>query len=179
MWKVRESDLGLHMSEPKLVTHFVKTNGLFPNNPALPLLHYKGVFSLATAEVVEEILQKNNWKPRWRDGIYTFHHYHSNTHEFLGVYAGTCDVQIGGENGEVVPIEKGDALLIPAGVSHKNVGSSADFKCVGAYPTAIEFDMNYGKASEFSQAIAKIEKVPLPKTDPISGGRKPLLDHWK
>jgi uncharacterized protein YjlB len=41
---------------------------------------------------------------------------------------------------------KGDVLLIPAGVAHKNVGASIDFKCVGAYPGGKEFDINLGKS---------------------------------
>lgn len=34
--------------------------------------------------------------------------------------------------------------MIPAGVAHKNLGSTADFGVAGAYPEGQDWDINYG-----------------------------------
>lgn len=99
-------------SEINIIHEVISKNGSFPNNSNLPLLIYQGCFVLEDSkpEIIEEIFFKNAWKGLWRDGIYDFHHYHSNTHEALGIYSGSCEVQIGGENGKIFELKKGDVL---------------------------------------------------------------------
>jgi len=70
-------------------------------------------------------------------------------------------------------------VVLPAGISHKNLGSSADFKCVGAYPEGQNYDMNYGKPSERPGADLNIRKVLLPLADPLFGDSGPLMHIWK
>ena len=55
---------------------------------------------------------------------------------------------LGGDGGLTTELGKGDVVVIPAGVAHKNLGSSADFACVGAYPDGRSYDMNYGNEDE-------------------------------
>lgn len=167
-------------SSPEIIHEIIEKQGWFPNNSKLPLLLYKHSLNLAkiTAEAVEELFTHNYWQNPWRNGIYPFHHYHSNTHEVLGIYAGACKVQIGGNQGRIFYVEKGDVLIIPAGVSHKNVGATPDFQCVGAYPFDIAYDMKEGKEEEYALAREQIQKVPLPKTDPVYGRQGPLFDYW-
>eukprot|EP01116_Phalansterium_solitarium_P011036 TRINITY_DN26646_c0_g1_i1.p2 TRINITY_DN26646_c0_g1~~TRINITY_DN26646_c0_g1_i1.p2 ORF type:complete len:215 (+),score=46.11 TRINITY_DN26646_c0_g1_i1:17-661(+) len=159
-------------------------DGDFPNNARLPLLLYSQVLSLTDAEptelasAFESVLDRNGWGWGWRDGIYPYHHYHSTQHEFLGVYSGSCKVQLGGPNGVVFEVAAGDSILIPAGVSHKNVGQSDDFFCVGAYPPGAEADMNYGKPDERPRVDVNIAKVPLPQRDPLYGDDGPLKSNW-
>ncbi|MFT4023565.1 MAG: hypothetical protein QM664_07260 [Flavihumibacter sp.] len=43
---------------------------------------------------------------------------------------------LGGYEDKIVQLEKGDVLVIPAGVAHKNVGCTDDFGCVGLIPEA-------------------------------------------
>lgn len=174
-----KKDADIHSG--KIIHHLIKENGFFPNNAKLPLLHYKKAFDLAhlNSGSIKKLFLENEWKNTWVDSIFQFHHYHSNTHEVLGISRGSCSVELGGERGLILGLEKGDALIIPAGVSHKNVGSSKDFECVGAYPFAISYDMNYGTQEESSVAIAKIKSVPLPKTDPVYGVDGPLFSYWK
>ena len=74
--------------------------------------------------------------------------------------------------------QSGDVIIIPAGVAHKNVGSSSDFRCVGAYPLGQSWDMNYGKPGERPQADQNITKVPLPESDPVYGIDGPLVKSW-
>ncbi len=58
--------------------------------------------------------EKNNWSNSWRNGIFNFHHYHSITHEVLGVHSGNAKVLLGGDRGILINAEKGDVIIIPA-----------------------------------------------------------------
>jgi uncharacterized protein YjlB len=78
----------------------------------------------------------------------------------------------------VLNIHARDVIIIPAGVAHKNLSTSADFGVVGAYPEGQDWDMNYGKPGERPKADLNIERVALPKLDPIYGASGPLLEKW-
>lgn len=154
----------------------------FPNNPDLPVLIYKHIFDFSEEDspvVVERILHGNNWGNSWRNGIYSFHHYHANAHEALGVYRGWAEVQLGGSNGNFFRIEKGDLVVLPAGVSHKRIDSGDGFAVVGAYPEGQFPDMFYGKDGERPKTDQIIENVALPDYDPIFGKKGVLFEHWK
>lgn len=152
---------------------------LFPNNPHYPVLIYENVFpSLQEPEAIQYLLKQNGWGHSWVDSIYDFHHYHSNTHETLVVIAGFCSVQLGGENGSSDTVTEGDVLILPAGVAHKSLDKSADFSCIGAYPSIVETDMNYGQESEYSTAVDMIKQVCLPDIDPIYGKDGPMFHYW-
>lgn len=161
--------------------HALTDDGTFPNNAELPLLIYQGAVRLPAADpasVYETLLDQNGWGGTWRNGIFSYHHYHSTAHEVLGVYRGQATVQLGGDEGIVLEIETGDVIIIPAGVAHKNLGSSRDFGVVGGYPAGQRWDMNYGQAGERPQADENIARVPLPEQDPIYGADGPLVEQW-
>ena len=110
--------------KPEIIKKVVKDDGTFPNSD-LPVLIYKAALILPeehSAKIIEEIFKKNNWTNSWRNGIYDYHHYHSVSHEVLGVYEGYTIVELGGAKGITQLIEKGDIIIIPAGVAHRNVG---------------------------------------------------------
>ena len=69
----------------------------------------------STPTAFDELFAKNDWIVRFRAGIYSFIHYHSNAHEVLGVARGHATVQFGGEAGQAVGVQVGDAVLLPAG----------------------------------------------------------------
>jgi uncharacterized protein YjlB len=167
---------------PAKIPHFaVSDNGTFPNS-LLPILIYKSVFHLPNNHapgIIEEVFDDNQWTNSWRNGIFTYHHYHSTTHEVLGVYCGECHVQLGGDSGIQLQLVKGDVLIIPAGVSHKNIGSSLDFKCIGAYPEGRDFDINLGKEGERPGTDENIRKVPIPTLDPLYGENGCLHLYWR
>ena len=170
------------IATPGEVLHFgLADDGTFPNNPALPLLLYLQALNLpdknAAAEV-EHLLARNRWTGSWRDGIYSYHHYHSTAHEVLAVYGGSATVQFGGPDGITQRVAVGDVVVIPAGVAHKNLGCSGDFAVVGAYPDGQDWDMCYGKAGERPRADDNIKRVAKPKTDPVYGTKGPIFDHW-
>lgn len=173
-------NMGKINQETEILYFHLRDDGIFPNNEKLPLILYRQVirFQDGGPEVVEEVFHQNGWGSSWRNGIYGFHHYHSTTHEVLGVYQGNCRVQLGGPEGEIFEIKKGDVVLIPAGVAHKNLGSSQDFKLVGAYPNGQSWNMNYGKKGERPLADQNIAKVKLPEKDPVLGDHGPVKERW-
>src|SRR2546423_10728902 len=82
------------LGSPEVITHVLKDDGKFPNNELLPLLIYRHSLNLPRhdpAAAIEELLEENDWCNSWRDGIYTYHHYHSNTHEALVVFSGSAE----------------------------------------------------------------------------------------
>ncbi len=164
-----------------VIAHQLEDDGRIPNNPKLPLLIYERAFdpgSLRQGAAVEDALMKNGWRGLWRNGIYNFHHYHSTAHEVLAVYSGSATVQLGGESGIVRTLHTGDVVIIPAGVGHKNLESSPDFKVIGGYPAGQDWDMCYGKPTERPRADHNIAQVPLPRADPVYGDDGPLLQYW-
>jgi uncharacterized protein YjlB len=176
-----EYTIPLESSGARLVAHRLEDDGSFPNNERLSLLVYVGVLHLPKEEpaaAIESLFHQHGWGGSWRDGVYTYHHYHSTAHEVLGVYGGTAQVQFGGPDGVILEVGRGDVVVIPAGVAHKNLGSSADFRVVGAYPGGRRPDMNYGRAGERPGADERIARVPHPEADPVYGEGGPLDEHW-
>ena len=167
----------------QMVVHLLKGNKLFPNNNRFPLLIYKSVFYDQNAETIaqsfESTLRKNGWTPLWRDIIYPYAHYHSTSHEGLGIFKGSCVVQFGGEEGVTETVDAGDYVLIPAGVSHKSLQQTDDFQAVGSYPNDGScVDMNYGKPNERPTADEHIAGVVVPDTDPLFGSDGPMFKYW-
>ena len=76
-------------------------------------------------------------------------------------------------------VEKGDVLVIPAGVAHINLGEENDVICVGGYPGGRDYDIKRGRKDERPRADKNIAEVPLPQTDPVFGKRGGLLKIWK
>ena len=92
---------------PQVASHLLQDDGTFPNNGALPLLAYVGAVRLPDvnpAAAFEELFHANGWGDSWRNGVYSFHHYHSTAHEVLGVYSGTARIQLGGEGGVALSV---------------------------------------------------------------------------
>ena len=158
-----------------------KDDGIFPNSP-LPLLCYRWAITTNAkdpASIFEERFAENDWTNSWRDGVYSFPHYHSTSHEVLGVYSGSATLRLGGEHGRNVEVHAGDVIVIPAGVAHQNVRVSDDFGVVGAYPGGRSWDLLRGLPGERPKADHNIAALPMPDTDPIYGANGPLRSIWK
>ncbi len=157
-----------------------RDNGKIPNSK-LALLIYKNVFSeeKADADAIRQHFEQFNWKNSWQNGVYDYHHYHSTSHEVLGVVSGEATILFGGENGEEVRLEKGDAVAIPAGVGHKKISASEDFSVIGAYPNGSDYDILTGEEGERPMADENIDKVPLPENDPVYGQLQGLTALWR
>src|SRR3954454_24868748 len=124
------------LREAEVKEHFFEDNDRIPNNPELPLLVYPQALaeSERSARRCKELLAENGWGGAWVDGVFSYHHYHSNAHEVLCVVGGSANITFGGPEGEAVEVEAGDVVVIPAGVGHCNEGSHGGFSVVGAYP---------------------------------------------
>jgi uncharacterized protein YjlB len=157
-----------------------KDDGVFPNS-ILPLLLYRQVLTTKVgdrASVLEQRLAENDWRNSWRNGVYPFTHYHSTTHEVLGIYCGSATLRLGGGHGKNVEVRAGDLIVIPAGVAHQNIGASEDFAVVGAYPDGREWDLLRGRPGERPRADRTIAALPMPDNDPIYGTEGPLRKIW-
>ena len=158
----------------------IQANGNIPNSQ-LPLLVYRRAVRLQSddpASVFEALFKGNRWQDTWRNGIYDYHHYHSTAHEVLGVYHGNATVNFGGEGGPITKVWAGDVVIIPAGVSHKNLGASPDFGVVGAYPEGQTVNMHHGKPEERAKAEANISALSMPEEDPVEGQGGALFRYW-
>ena len=166
--------------KPEVIRHMLHDDGQFPNS-SLFLLIYKEAIDLSKVDssIFKEIFKKNNWTNSWVNGIYDYHHYHSITHEVLGVFEGNANVQFGGPKGMAEDVSKGDIIIIPAGVAHKCNSASNDFKCVGAYPEGKDYDIKKGEPGERPVADNNIKNVELPETDPVYGLEGPLILNWE
>ncbi|GAO43083.1 cupin domain-containing protein [Flavihumibacter petaseus] len=166
------------MIEPEL--YYIEGDEQFPGNP-LPVLHYRDVLNIPwwfPATRVKQLFRQHGWSNNWTNGIYTYAHYHSNTHEVMAVIKGSTVIWLGGEEGVTVDLIKGDVLVIPAGVAHLNLGKEKDVICVGGYPGGKDFDINYGKPQERPWTDKKIYALSLPSMGPIYGENDPLLQVW-
>ena len=158
-------------------TLLFRESGAMPNNPALPVLIHRGAVDASAgdrARALEERFAANGWPPRWRNGIYAFHHYHCRGHEVLGIAAGEAEIMLGGEGGRILVVRTGDVLLLPAGTGHRRLSSSEHFLVIGAYPPGQEGDIQCDAAtSAMKKAIAAL---PCPDKDPVTG--RPLSEYW-
>lgn len=160
-------------TEPEVLK--LARNGWMPNNERLPVLLYRGVIS-ASASAFEARFRENGWPPRWRNGVYPFHHYHSTAHEVLGFARGQARIMLGGEKGVEVTVRAGDVALLPAGTGHCLIEASADFLAVGAYPPDQDWDLC--RAAPDAAAAERMRTLPYPRTDPVAGVGGPSSRHW-
>ena len=164
-------------------SYLLHDDGIFPNNSALPVLHYKNVFAIPTffaARRMKRHFAAHGWTNSWKSTVYDFHHYHSTTHEVLGAYSGKAELLIGGDDGSIIVLEAGDVLVIPAGVAHKLLHSTKPkLQCVGAYPDGRTVDLQLRAKGERPGVDNAVQSVPLPRKDPVFGVDGELMFQWK
>jgi uncharacterized protein YjlB len=94
-----------------------KDDGETPNNPRLPLILCRTPIILRDAwdpaAIFEELFAANGWKDSWRNGVYDFLHFHTRTHEVLGIARGAVRVEFGGANGRILDLKAGDVVILP------------------------------------------------------------------
>jgi uncharacterized protein YjlB len=158
-------------------------DGETPNNPRLPLVVYRAAVNLADAPdpaaLFERAFARHGWSDGWRNGIYPFLHFHTATHEVLGIARGRATVEFGGAKGRVLTVEAGDVVVLPAGTGHRRIEASGDLLVVGAYPRNASFDQKRPGQVDHEKAVAVIAEVPMPEMDPVHGHEGPLLQMWK
>jgi uncharacterized protein YjlB len=162
--------------------HF-EDDGKTPNNPRLPLILYRDVLHAPAggdrAAVCEDLFARHGWANGWRNGIYPFLHFHTRTHEVLGIAHGTARVEFGGDKGQTLDVQAGDVVVLPAGTGHRRVSASADLLVIGAYPTSgNSFDQARPNEIDLQQARRNIANVGRPAEDPVYGRNGPLTRLW-
>ncbi|WP_068621011.1 cupin domain-containing protein [Paenibacillus tuaregi] len=166
------------MTNSKVISLIFTDDGLIPNNPNLPVILYRGAL-LDKPEEAESLFNQNGWLNSWTNGVFSYHHYHSNSHEVLGVISGSAQLQLGGEQGQAFQLQAGDVVLLPAGTGHKKLAASPDFRIVGAYPDGMDYNTRRATPEEREAALKEISRVPVPDTDPVYGREGPLHELWK
>jgi len=163
--------------EPE-VLRFEPSEGI-PNNPRLPVLLYRGALGAEANDpaVYEALFQRNGWPPQWRNGVYSFHHYHATAHEVLGFAGGRARLLLGGPGGKEVTVSAGDIVLLPAGTGHRRLEASSDFLVVGAYPPDQHPDIQRQAATP--ELLQKIAAVAIPEADPVLGATGPYRRLWR
>lgn len=166
--------------EPEILQ--LRQNGWMPNNERLPVLLYRGAFAAQgaagagdAASMMEKVFERNGWPPQWRNGVYSFHHYHSTAHEVLGFAAGWGRIMLGGEGGHEVKVNAGDVAVLPTGTGHCRIDASGDFLVVGAYPEGESWDICRSAPDE--AARERMRQVRFPASDPVHGAGGPLVRH--
>ena len=152
-------------------------DGLIPNS-RYPLLVFRNALPNVSGSETAKLFARNNWSNSWQNGVYPFHHYHSTSHEVLGVCRGLASLRLGGEQGRTVVVRAGDVIVIPAGVGHRNLGASSDFAVVGAYPDGRSWDLLTGQPGERPRADQNIAALPVPETNPVYGGEPSIRKFW-
>lgn len=166
----------------EVVYRIIEDSGDIPNNPRFPLILYREALTFTTDnpdDDVERAFHDNGWGNGWQgQAIYSFHHYHAEAHEVVGIAQGRAVVQFGGPDGPVFSVKAGDVAIIPAGVGHCRLDDEPGLSVVGAYPPGQSPDLRReGEASR--EAIREtVRNVPLPATDPVTGANGAVFDLW-
>lgn len=168
----------------RIETALFEDDGRVPNS-RLPVIIYRDAIEpddQDPARAFERKFAENDWRGSWRWSIFTFHHYHSTSHEVLGVAVGRATLRLGGRKGRDFEVAAGDVIALPAGTGHKRIASSPGFLVVGAYPEGRERDLikPYAtSAAVHDAALSRIAAVPSPKFDPVQGEEGAVTRLWK
>jgi uncharacterized protein YjlB len=152
-------------------------SGWVPNNRRFPVIVYRRVLDGPDrARAFERLFRTNGWGGLWRNGVYSFHHFHSTAHEILGIAAGQARLMIGGPAGKEIAVQAGDALLLPAGTGHCRLEASNDLLVIGGYPPGQEADLCREMPTAEQQAM--IDELGIPARDPLKGEAGGLRSFW-
>ena len=162
------------MIEPE--THDFADDGRFPNSP-LPLLVHRGALP-PDPDAMERAFAARGWSNAWRDGVFSYHHFHSTAHEVLGIARGEETILLGGPSEREVTVRAGDVVVIQAGGAHRNVGQSGDLLVVDAYPDRTDYDTRRGDPAKYEAAKQATAAVPIPTCDPVLGRNGGLRLLW-
>jgi len=176
----KAGEIKLKHSAPLAISF--EDDGRTPNN-VFPLIVYRQVMEFDNrfdpAAQFEVIFSSNGWKQSWRNGMYSFIHFHTQAHEVLGVARGRLLVQFGGSRGDQFELTPGDVVIIPAGVGHKRLSASSDILIVGAYAHGGQYDERRPGEISNRKTRDRIARVPLPEYDPLFGKDGQLLELWR
>lgn len=147
----------------KKVMFSFQDDGFIPNSHFPVIVTRKMVTFLAAGPVEAEVVIKNRaleigWNLEWLWRVYKRPHYHSTTHEALVVFQGSATLRLGGHRlGKLVEVNRGDAIVIPAGVAHQAMERTKDFLVFGFYPVSAKpWDMLFCRKKERAIALSNL-----------------------
>jgi uncharacterized protein YjlB len=152
----------------KLETWAAPEGEAIPNHPRFAVLVYRGVAdAMDGATACRALFGRHGWGGAWIDGVFDFHHFHSTSHEVLGVVRGAATLELGGPQDRAFDVEAGDVVVLPAGTGHRRATGRDGFQVVGAYPAGQE-DYDLLRAAD-QAARDRIVALPPPPEDPVGG----------
>ena len=171
------------LSDLRVSSYQIPAFDLIPNTSIQnkPLLIYHSAFhSSASASAIESHLSTIGVvSPQWRYTMYSQSHFHSTAHEVLCVASGKARLCFGGEKNPErveVEVEKGDVMVVPAGVAHRLLEDiDGGFIMVGSYPIGKSWDMCYGREGQEEERVKGIWSLGWFENDPIYGKQGPSL----
>jgi uncharacterized protein YjlB len=143
-----------------------------PNHPSFAVLIYRGVAAAGRgAADCRALFAEHGWGGAWVNGVFGFHHFHSTSHEVLGVVSGHATLELGGPQGRPFDVAAGDVLVLPAGTGHRRAAADGKFTVVGAYPAGQEdYDLLRGDdPAQVARARERIAALGAPPHDPVGG----------
>jgi uncharacterized protein YjlB len=146
----------------KLETWHAPPGDEIPNHPTFAVLLYRGV-----GGDLRSLIAGHGWGGSWVDGVFDFHHFHSTSHEVLGVLAGSATLELGGPQGRSFEVSEGDVVVLPAGTGHRRATARDGFTVTGAYPAGQE-DYDLLRRAD-DAARERIARLPAPEEDPVGG----------
>lgn len=160
--------------------YYFNDDGIIPNHTFPVIVHSQCVDLEDCSDWLETTFKKNSWLNNWRDIVLPYDHFHSNTHEVLGLGWGSVSLKIGGANGQVFHLSAGDVVIIPVGVGHYSISEHSNYQMVGGYPNGQAWDLKTGlEPGERAQILKSISTVEMPEKDPIFGEDGFLFEKWK
>jgi len=168
-------------SEIQVTRRQIPSWNLIPNTEiqGYPLMVYHAAFDATSTQLKRRLELIGEVMPQWVYTMYCQTHFHSTTHEVLGVVAGRAKLCFGGEDNPQrfePTVQRGDLIIVPAGVGHRLLSDEGDepFQMVGSYPHGKEWDMCYGQPGEEGK-IRNIQDLPWFYRDPLYGDDGPVL----
>ncbi|PKX94070.1 cupin domain-containing protein [Aspergillus novofumigatus IBT 16806] len=133
-----------------------------------PLMIYHKAFSASPNQLTTHLEEVGEVTPQW-------------VYSISGVVSGRARLCFGGEgnpNRFDTIVEKGDLIIVPAGVGHRLLDEldteEERFKMVGAYPKQKQWDMCYGQSGE-EDKVKGIKDLGWFHKDPLFGDDGPVL----
>lgn len=169
-------------SDIRVSQHHIPAWGRVPNTSIQnkPLLIYHSAFRASASQLSARLKEVGVVIPQWQYSMYRQSHFHSTSHEVLGIVSGRARLCFGGEENprRAEPVvQSGDLIVVPAGVSHRLLEDlDGGFSMLGSYPQGRNWDMCYGVEGEDESRIRKnISQQAWFDRDPLYGDDGPAI----
>ena len=118
----------------------------------LPVLIYHDLETARDAAGAESAFAEHGWRGAWRNGIFSFHHFHPPPTRSWRSSPAACACGWADPPGRSLEVRRGDVLVLPAGTGHRNEGDSGDLLVVGAYPNGMAWDLATGPRAKYGRS---------------------------